>query len=117
MHSRFDSAIQAFEKAAAIPPDAISIGYPGHAHARAGQLNTATTLLQELLARLERGYVPAKSLICLYAGLGERDRVNDWLEKAYKNRDPHLFFGRVVRYFGPLAELIQTWTWERLPHL
>jgi TolB-like protein/Tfp pilus assembly protein PilF len=117
MHSRFDSAIQAFEKAAAISPDALSIGYLGHAHARAGRLDTATSLLHELLARLEQGYVPAKSLICLYAGLGERDRVIDWLEKAYQDRDPQLFFIGAVRIFGPMAELIQTWIRERLPHL
>jgi TolB-like protein/Tfp pilus assembly protein PilF len=119
MFSRFDSAIQAFERAAAISPDALSIGYLGHAHARAGHLDTANSLLNELLSRVERGYVPPKSLICLYAGLGERDRVIEWLEKAYQDRDPLLFFlrGPAVLIFGPLAELIQTWTRERLPHL
>jgi TolB-like protein/tetratricopeptide (TPR) repeat protein len=119
MFSRFDSAVQAFEKAAAISRDALSIGYLGHAHARAGHLDTATSLLDELLSRVERGYVTPKSLICLYAGLGERDRVIEWLEKAYRDRDPLLFFlrGTAVRIFGPMAELIQTWTRERLPHL
>ncbi len=117
MHSRLDSAIQAFEKAAAISSDALSIGYLGHALARAGHLEAATTLLDELLARLEREYVPAKSLICLYSGLGDRRSVIDWLEKAHQDRDPQLFFMGAVRIFGPLSELIQTWTRERLPHL
>ncbi len=117
MLSQHDSAIQAFEKAAAISSDALSLGYLGHAYARAGRLEAATSLLDELLARLKREYVPAKSLICLYSGLGERDRVIDWLEKAYQDRDPQLFFMGAVRIFGPLSELIQTWTRGRLPHL
>jgi tetratricopeptide (TPR) repeat protein len=117
--SRFDQAVRAFERAAAISRDALSIGYLGHAHARAGDLDAATSLLNELLSRGERGYVMPKSLICLYAGLGERDRVIEWLEKAYRDRDPHLFFLRALaaHLFGPLGELIQTWTRERLPHL
>ncbi|HWT78688.1 MAG TPA: hypothetical protein VN648_07775, partial [Candidatus Methylomirabilis sp.] len=119
MSSRFDSAIQAFERAAAISRDAISIGYLGHAHARAGHLDTATSLLNELLSRVEQGYVPPKSPICLYAGLGDRDRVIEWLEKAYRDRDPMLFFlrGSAVRILGPFADLVDTWTRERLPHL
>jgi len=117
--ARFDRAIEAFEKAAAISPDSLSIGYLGHAHARAGHLDTATSLLHELLSRVKRGYVPAKSLICLYAGLGERDRVIEWLEKAFQDRDPMLFFLRApaVHTYGPLAQMIQTWTRERLPNL
>ena len=61
--------------------------------------------------------MPAKGLICLYAGLGDRDGVIDWLEKACADRDPQLFFMGAVRIFEPLAELIQTWTRKRLPLL
>lgn len=115
--SRFDAAIGAFEKAASISRDALSVGYLGHAHARAGHLDAAASLLGELLSRLERAYVPAKPFVCLYAGLGERDRVIEWLEKAYLDRDPILFWLRAVPIFEPMAQLIQTWTRERLPHL
>jgi tetratricopeptide (TPR) repeat protein len=119
MFARFDRAIEAFEKAVAISSDSLSIGYLGHAHARAGHLDTATSLLHELLSRVKREYVPAKSPICLYAGLGERDRVIEWLERAFQDRDPILFFLRApaVHIFGPLAQMIQTWTRERLPDL
>jgi TolB-like protein len=117
MHSRLDSAIQAFKKAAAISQDPISTALLGHAHARAGHIEIATTLLSELLSRLEREHVPAKAFICLCAGLGKWERVNEWLEKAYQDRDPHLFIMGAVHYLGPLSELIQTWTRERLPHL
>lgn len=119
MRSRFDLAIQAFERAAAISPDAISIGYLGHAHARAAHLDKANSSLKELLARSEGESVPTKSLICLYTALGERAQVIHSLEKAYQNRDPQLFFigSRSTRVLGPLSELIRDWTRERLPHL
>ena len=117
--SKFDAAIQAFDKAAAICRDALSIGYLGHAHARAGHLDTASSLLNELLSRVELGYVAPKSLICLYAGLGDRDRLLESLERAYQDRDPHLFFmgASTAALFGPPGQLIQTWIRERLPHL
>ncbi len=70
-------------------------------------------------ARSEREYVSTKSLILLYAALGERDQVIHLLEKAYQNREPQLFFigSKSVRVLGPLSELIRDWTRERLPHL
>ncbi len=117
--SRFDRAIEAFAKADAISPDALSMGYLGHAHARAGHLDTANSLLDQLLSRAKREYVPAKSLVWLYAGLGEPDRVIKWLEKAYRDRDATLFFCgcHAAPIFGPMGELIRSWTRERLPRL
>ncbi len=115
--SHLDKAIAAFERAAAISRDALSIGYLGHAHARAGHRDAAVSLLEELLSKLEQGYVPPKSLICLYAGLGDRDHVVEWLEKAYQDRDPLLFWLRAVPIFEPLAQVIRDWTIERLPRI
>lgn len=119
MFSRFDMAITAFEEAAAISRDPLSIAYLGHAHARAGHQGIAASLLDELLSRVNREHVTPKSLVCLYAGLGNEDRVIYWLEKAYQDRDPLLFFLRApaVLIFGPLAGLIRNWTRERLPLL
>jgi tetratricopeptide (TPR) repeat protein len=100
--SRFPEAIQAFEKAAAISADSLSLGYLGHAYARAGQTEAALSVRDELLARLKRGYVTIKPFVCLYAGLGERDRAFEWIEKAFEERDPMLFWLRSVPYFKPL---------------
>lgn len=100
--SRFPEAIQAFEKAVAISPDAYSIGYLGYAYARAGQVKAALSLRDELLLRLERGYVPIKPFVCLYAGLGELDLAFEWLERGYREHDPTLFWLRAVPYSDPL---------------
>ena len=90
--SRFPEAVQAFEKAYAISADAISIGYLGHAYARAGQMEAAVSLRDTMLAMLRREYVSTRALLCLYAGLGERDLAFDLLEKAYQDHDSLSFW-------------------------
>ncbi|MFB3826571.1 MAG: winged helix-turn-helix domain-containing tetratricopeptide repeat protein [Bryobacteraceae bacterium] len=85
--SRFEQAIEAFEKAYAISGDAFSIAYLGHAYARAGQMEAAISLRDTVLAMLRREYVSPRALLCLYAGLGERDLAFELLEKAYQDHD------------------------------
>jgi TolB-like protein/Tfp pilus assembly protein PilF len=85
--SRFQQAVEAFEKAYAISPDAFSIAYLGHAYARAGQMKAAISLRDAMLAKLRQEYVSTRALLCLYAGLGERDLAFELLEKAYQNHD------------------------------
>lgn len=100
--SRFAEAVQAFEKAVATSADATSIGYLGHAYAKAGQTEAALSVRDELLSRLKRGYVPIRPFVSVYAGLGELDRAFEWLEKAFQDRDPILFWIRSVPFFEPL---------------
>ncbi len=88
----FREAVQAFENARAISPDAISVGYLGHAYARAGQTEAAISMRDELLAMSRRGYVPTRALLCLYAGLEERDLAFELLEKAYQDHDSLAFW-------------------------
>ena len=85
--SRFQEAVHAFEKAHAISADAFTIGYLGHAYARAGQTEAAISLRDTMLAMLQREYVSTRALLCLYAGLGERDLAFELLEKAYREHD------------------------------
>ncbi len=80
--SRFQQAVDAFEKAYAISADSFSIAYLGHAYARAGQMEAASSLRDRMLAMLRREYVSTRALVCLYAGLGERDLAFELLEKA-----------------------------------
>ena len=100
--SRFPEAVRAFEKAYAIYADATSIGYLGHAYARAGHMEAALSLRDELQTRLKRGYVQIRPFVGLHAGLGDRDRAFEWLEKAFQDRDPILFWLRSVPFFEPL---------------
>jgi adenylate cyclase len=85
--SRFGKAVQAFEKACAISADAVSIGYLGHAYARAGQMEAAISQRDQLLAMGQRQYVSPRAILCLYAGLGDPDLAFELLEKAYQDHD------------------------------
>jgi serine/threonine-protein kinase len=58
----------------------------GYAHGRAGRRQEAEKVLEFLLARRDREYVPATMIAIVYAGLGDRDRAIAWLETAVGER-------------------------------
>jgi threonine dehydratase len=74
----------------------------GHAYAVTGQPATA----QRMLARLEQlsrsTYVSPFDVATIYAGLGDRSRTMEWLEKAYEGRVPSLVFLAVDPRFNDL---------------
>lgn len=97
-----DEAIHAFERAAAISRDAISIGYLGNALARAGKTADAEALLAELSERSTREYISPKAFISIYGGLGDMNRAYHWIEEAFRRRDSTLVFLDVVPTCDPL---------------
>lgn len=60
--------------------------------ARAGRRAEAERLLQEMQVRDAAGYIPATRLALAHAGLGERGRALDMLERAHAERDFYLTF-------------------------
>jgi Flp pilus assembly protein TadD len=95
-------AIAAFERAAAISPEPLSIAYLGVAHARAGHFDNADSLLRQLLSRSEREPVPPRCFVFLYTATGDQERALEWLERAYKVRDSGLFWLRVMPQYDSL---------------
>ncbi len=57
-----------------------------HAYAVAGRRAEAEKLLREFLARAKQGPVSPDRIIVIYAGLNDKDRAFEWLEKAYRER-------------------------------
>ncbi len=55
-----------------------------------GDQKGATELLRLLQATAETKYVPALYFAGIYEGLGERDKVFNWLDKAYEERNDRL---------------------------
>jgi tetratricopeptide (TPR) repeat protein len=64
----------------------------GYILAKAGSANEARDLLTTLETVSRQRYVPPYALALVHAGLGEREAVFDWLEKAYTAHDVHLMF-------------------------
>ena len=58
----------------------------GHAYALAGNRIEAHKVLDHLQELSRRSYVAPYSIAIVYAGLGEKDQVFSWLDRAYRER-------------------------------
>ncbi len=96
LRGRHDEAIAEFQKAvvgwkSAVFPTAVL----SHAYAVAGKESAARDVLDKLLARSKKEYVSPYEIAMIYAGLGDRDRAFEWLEKAYADRASLLVYFRM----------------------
>jgi class 3 adenylate cyclase/TolB-like protein/Flp pilus assembly protein TadD len=64
----------------------------GYAHASAGHRKEASAIAREMQARYAKNHFNPTLLALLYAGLGERDRAIEWLERAYSEHDVQLIW-------------------------
>ena len=64
----------------------------GYVLAKAGRAKEARDLLTTLETASSHRYLPKYALALVNAGLGERDAVFDWLEKALAEHDVHLIY-------------------------
>jgi TolB-like protein/Flp pilus assembly protein TadD len=64
----------------------------GYLLAKIGRVSEAREVLKMLDAMSRERYVPPYAQALVRAGLGERDEVFEWLDKAYDARDVHLIF-------------------------
>lgn len=100
--SRFTEATEIFENAVAISHDALSTACLASAHARAGNLDVVSDLLEDLRSRSEGDPVAPRCFVLVYATIGELDRAFYWMDRAYEAHDPYLFFMRVMPLFDPM---------------
>jgi len=70
----------------------MTLAAKGHLLARLGRTVEAREVLQTLEDGSPGRYVPPVTVALVYAGLGERAKVFDWLEKAYRAHDVQLVF-------------------------
>lgn len=64
----------------------------GYLLAKNGRATEARAVLRQLEDDARERYVPPFATALVYAGLGERDAVFEWLDKAYAARDVHLIY-------------------------
>ncbi len=85
---KFDDAIAELKKVRTIV-GSHPFGLPelGFAYARSGDKNNALQALQDLFTFREEGYAVTFGIAMVYYGLHERDKMYEWLEKSYQERD------------------------------
>ena len=85
----------------------------GHAYAFSGRRTEATKILEKLEEMSKRSYVPPYDFAVIFAGLGEKDKALEWLQKAYEDRSAYLVYLNVEPIWDSLrsdprfADLLQ----------
>ncbi|HEY9286020.1 MAG TPA: winged helix-turn-helix domain-containing protein [Pyrinomonadaceae bacterium] len=94
---RLAEAVAEFEKARQAEEDSsFALGFIGYAHAVAGRRAEAEKALRTLRSESAAGYVSPYGIALIHAGLGERERAFEWLEKLYESRDEWTLWLRVA---------------------
>ncbi len=90
---QFAEAAAEFEKASAINPESsVPVGALAAAEAAAGRKMEALRRVAELQKRSASEYVSPMVFADIYNALGERDRVFEYLERAYTDQSERLIF-------------------------
>ena len=63
------------------------VGHQG-LNGKAGKKEETHKILNDFLDRSEKGYFSPYMIATVYSGLGEKDKVFEWLDKAYEVQDP-----------------------------
>jgi TolB-like protein/Tfp pilus assembly protein PilF len=107
----FDRAIAEHERALVTDRSGAVVGSLANVKARAGRHREARLLLRELQAASKRGYVTPAAFVLAYAGLGDRDRAFEWLERAAAEQT------NLMRYLGVYPPLDPLRSDPRFPPL
>jgi tetratricopeptide (TPR) repeat protein len=95
-NKQLDEAIVAAEKAVGLSERAPgALGMLGLAYGLAGRKGEATKILNELLELSKTRYVTPAAFVNVYIGLGDKDQVFVWLEKAYAERSNYIAYLKV----------------------
>jgi TolB-like protein/DNA-binding winged helix-turn-helix (wHTH) protein/Tfp pilus assembly protein PilF len=78
------------------------VGHLGNTYARAGNKAEAQKILRRLIEKSGKEHVGHYAVALIYAGLGEKDRAIEWLDKAYEVHDKGMCFLKVDPPLDPL---------------
>jgi tetratricopeptide (TPR) repeat protein len=99
----FSGAIDEMKKARELSGDAVlMVSGLGEAYARAGKLEEAKGILEELRVRSDKQYISPFGLARICAAMGDLDKVFEWANKAYEERDENLIFARIDPALAPI---------------
>jgi eukaryotic-like serine/threonine-protein kinase len=84
-------AVSEYQKAVELSHgDTDTVAGLAHAYAAMGKRSEAEKILQELQGKSKTSYISPYMVATIYAGLGEKDRAFEFLEKAYQERSPDI---------------------------
>jgi len=69
-----------------------AISLRGYLFAKLGRVNEAREVLHALEAMARERYIPPYAMALVQAGLGEKEKALEWLERAVEVRDVHMCF-------------------------
>jgi tetratricopeptide (TPR) repeat protein len=81
-----------------------SLAFEGYALAKLGKSNEARTIAEKLKSLSKERFIPPSHVAMIYNGLGERDEVFAWLERALAQHDPKLTFLKVEPTWNNLRD-------------
>jgi eukaryotic-like serine/threonine-protein kinase len=94
--SMYPEAIAELEKAAAVSGNgATALASLACAYAVQGNKAQAQKLLDQLIELSKKKYVQPRLLARIYAGLGDKDKTFEYLEKSYEDRSIETGFGTI----------------------
>jgi adenylate cyclase len=89
---RSREAIAAFERSYELSPSPVSLSAMGHSYARVGKPAEARSVLKEMSKLAKQRFVSSYLFGFVHAGLGERNKALDCLERAYQERCDWLLY-------------------------
>ena len=100
---RHTEAIAAGEKAVELSKrSGVTLGSMGYVYAVAGRRADALAVIKELEDKYARREAIGQDLAAVYAGLGDKDKAFEWLEKDFEIRDGKLAETRFFPTYIPL---------------
>ncbi|MEM7431745.1 MAG: tetratricopeptide repeat protein [Pseudomonadota bacterium] len=95
---RLAAGIAAMEEAVRISDFPIVLGTLGRMYGDTARTENAQAILNQLLERSEREYVPSAVIANVYVGLDEFEEANNWMQKAIADREGILVLLKVGGY-------------------
>ena len=98
-----DEAISAYQKAVDFSGSSIDLLLNlAYGYSVTGMEEKALEIIEELDHLPEHKYIPNYQMAAVYAGLKEKDKAFEYLELAYKDRDPDLVYLKLTFPFDDL---------------
>ena len=93
----YENAVSILEKYPNVP---LCAAYLGFCYARLGNIGGAHKILEDCLRISKNSYFSPYFIAIIYSGLGDPDKVFEWLNRAYEVQDPWQTMIKMVNIFA-----------------